>query len=310
MLKEWTYSEAFSRMRGLVTENEAEKIRQVRIGIVGSGGVGGVHLITLARLGFERFIISDPDTFAVANFNRQYGADLKTLGRNKAQVMAEKIRDINPQADVEIFPAVTVENAATFVARSDLLVDGIDAFEIKLRRLLFRSAYDKGIYAMSFGPFGFSTGWVIFDPKGLSADRYFQFSEVQTSADPTSATNASLKNAAIKTNDIKNFARFILGMCPSGTQARYMDYNFVNVKMRTGPSVASACHLASGVMGAEVIKAVLGRGKIYAAPWYHQFDPYLNIYHRHYLWFGNAHPLQVIKRWVLCSRLSKMEFST
>ncbi len=39
------------------------------------GGVGGVHLMTLARLGIGKFTIADPDTFELANFNRQYGAE-------------------------------------------------------------------------------------------------------------------------------------------------------------------------------------------------------------------------------------------
>lgn len=78
----WSYSEAFSRNLGLISPSEQEKLRQSRVAVLGLGGVGGVNLVTLARLGIGRFTIADPDTFELANFNRQYGAMVSTiLGR-------------------------------------------------------------------------------------------------------------------------------------------------------------------------------------------------------------------------------------
>src|SRR5438552_16999774 len=96
---DWNYERAFSRNRGLISAAEQEKLRRSHVAIAGMGGVGGVHLITLARLGIGKFTIADPDTFEVANFNRQYGAKTHTVGRGKAEVMAAAARAINP--DVE-----------------------------------------------------------------------------------------------------------------------------------------------------------------------------------------------------------------
>src|SRR5215510_5748214 len=93
---QWSYEEAFKRNRGLITEAEQQKLRNSRVAIAGMGGVGGVHLITLARLGIGKFTIADPDVFEVANFNRQYGATISNLGRNKAEAMAEAALEINP----------------------------------------------------------------------------------------------------------------------------------------------------------------------------------------------------------------------
>ena len=93
---QWSYAEAFKRNRGLITEEEQEKLRNSRVAIAGMGGVGGVHLVTLARLGIGKFTIADPDVFEVANFNRQYGATISNVGRNKAEAMAEAALDINP----------------------------------------------------------------------------------------------------------------------------------------------------------------------------------------------------------------------
>src|SRR5207248_4307002 len=80
----WSYEQAFARHSGLLTDAEQSKLRNSRVAIVGLGGVGGIHLATLARLGIGAFHIADPDTFELANFNRQYGANTQTLGRSKA----------------------------------------------------------------------------------------------------------------------------------------------------------------------------------------------------------------------------------
>ena len=78
---------AFSRNVGWITEDEARVLTAKRVAIAGMGGVGGHHLLTLARLGIGAFTIADFDVFEVENFNRQAGAMLSTVGREKARVM-------------------------------------------------------------------------------------------------------------------------------------------------------------------------------------------------------------------------------
>jgi tRNA A37 threonylcarbamoyladenosine dehydratase len=99
----WSYHEAFARHRGLIAAEEQERLRRSKVAIAGMGGVGGVHLITLARLGIGRFHVADPDRFDVANFNRQYGANTRNLGRDKAEVLADEARAINPELDLRVF---------------------------------------------------------------------------------------------------------------------------------------------------------------------------------------------------------------
>src|SRR5262249_2710456 len=155
--------------RGLLTRAEQARIRQCRIAIGGMGGVGGIHLITLARLGIGAFTVADPDSFEVANFNRQYGANLRTLGLNKAVVMAEGARSINPEINVQVFAeAITPANVDAFLEGADIYVDGIDFFALETRRLLFREARRRGIWAVTAGPIGFSTAWLSFSPTGMS----------------------------------------------------------------------------------------------------------------------------------------------
>src|SRR5687767_3045849 len=82
------YATAFSRNIGWLTEAEQERLRHKRVAIAGMGGVGGVHLTTLARLGIARFSIADLDTFELANFNRQAAATVSTLGCPKVDTLA------------------------------------------------------------------------------------------------------------------------------------------------------------------------------------------------------------------------------
>src|ERR1035437_8544324 len=127
----FTYETAFSRNIGWLSHDEQQSLRQKRVAIAGMGGVGGFHLLTLARLGVGKFNIADLDTFELANFNRQAGAGISTLGRPKVEVLAEMARDINQECELEIFAGgVHADNLEQFFRNADLYVDGLDAFEI------------------------------------------------------------------------------------------------------------------------------------------------------------------------------------
>ena len=91
----FNYDDAFSRNIGWVTELEQQRLRQSRVAIGGLGGVGGVHLLTLARLGIGRFSIADFDVFDIVNFNRQVGATVSSLKHPKIDVLADMVKDIN-----------------------------------------------------------------------------------------------------------------------------------------------------------------------------------------------------------------------
>ena len=92
----WNYDSAFSRNRGLIQPHEQQCLRHACVAIAGLGGLGGSHLVTLLRLGIGRFHLADPDQFELPNMNRQYGADMSSLGKSKVEVMAAVARRINP----------------------------------------------------------------------------------------------------------------------------------------------------------------------------------------------------------------------
>ena len=280
------YAEAFSRNLGLVSASEQEALRHATVAIVGMGGVGGVHAVTLARLGIGRFHIADPDRFELANFNRQAGANLGTVGCNKAESMARQIRQINPDAEVRVWPDyVTEGNVDAFLSGVDVVLDGIDFFSIASRRLVFGEARRRGLWVVTAGPIGFSTAWLAFDPNGMSFDEYFDLRDGQS--------------------EIEQLAAFAVGLTPRATQLRYIDLNRVSLAEARGPSLSLACQLASGVAAAEVVKILLGRGISRPAPWFHQFDAYRLAYRTGRLWFGNRSPWQRLKRAYLVRRFSQ-----
>jgi tRNA A37 threonylcarbamoyladenosine dehydratase len=273
----WSYEEAFSRNVGLISSSEQERLRKACVAIAGLGGVGGVHAVTLARLGVGRFRLADPDSFEVGNFNRQYGAFLSTLGCNKAEVIAHVLLDINPTLEIQIYrQGVHEENVSDFLAGADLFIDGVDFFAVSLRQLLFREARRQRIWALTAGPVGFGVAWVYFDPDGMSFDDYF---DIREEADP-----------------LTHLVAFALGLAPRAQAVTYLDVTKVDPTRQRAPSCGAACQLCAGVTAVEAMKVLLGRGPLRPAPYYHHFDPYLHRYVVGRLPRGNRSWRQRLKR--------------
>jgi molybdopterin/thiamine biosynthesis adenylyltransferase len=283
---QWSYDDAFSRNLGLIAPHEQQTLRASRVAIVGMGGVGGVHAVTLARLGIGQFTIADPDTFEVANFNRQYGATTRGLGRSKVEVMAEEIRAINPEADVRLFRAVSSDNVGEFLAGAQVFIDGIDFFALAVRRVVYREARRRGLWAVTAAPLGFGAAWLTFAPDGMSFDEYFDLNDSMDRRDQMVA--------------------FVVGLTPRATHIPYMDLSQANPKAHRGPSSSLACQLCSGVAAAETLKILLNRPPLRPAPCYFQFDAYRQLMRRGRLLGANRNPLQRLKRWYLRRRALQM----
>jgi molybdopterin/thiamine biosynthesis adenylyltransferase len=253
----FTYETAFSRNIGWLTHDEQQSLRQKRVAIAGMGGVGGFHLLTLARLGVEKFYIADLDTFELANFNRQAGAGMSSLGRPKVEVLAEMALDINPEADIRIFPTgVNGQNLPEFFRDVDLYVDGLDFFAVDAREQVFEYCAQNRIPAVTVAPLGMSAALLNFLPGGMSFEDYFQL-----------AGRPELEKAV----------RFLVGLAPALLHRHYLaDNSRVDLKAGKGPSTVMACQLCSGVAASEALKILLGRGKVWSAPHGIQFDGYRN----------------------------------
>ena len=234
---------------------------------------------SILEMGFKPSI-ADPDVFDVSNFNRQYGATVSRLGRNKAEAMADAACEVNPSVSLRILPcAVDESNVDAFLEGANLVIDGLDFFAIEARRMLFREAARRGLWTITAGPIGFSTAWVAFAPSGMSFDEYFDLKDSMSRVDQLIA--------------------FAVGLTPKATHLPYMDLTKASIKERTGPSSSLACQLASGVTAAAAIRILTKRNPPDAAPRYQQFDAYRNRFCHGKLWMGNRGPLQRLKRALL-----------
>jgi molybdopterin/thiamine biosynthesis adenylyltransferase len=269
----YNYQHAYARNIGWVTEDEQALLRTKRVAIAGMGGVGGVHLLTLARLGIGAFHIADFDTFDIANFNRQVGATVSTIGRPKVDVLAEMALDINPGLQLQRFPnGVSVGELAAFFDKVDLYVDGLDFFAFEARQAVFGSCARLNIPAITAAPLGMGTAVLNFLPGQMTFEEYFGW--------------------AGKSDDEKAL-RFLVGLAPAGLHGGYLvDPSSINLKERRGPSTIMGCELCAGAAATEALKILLNRGDARGAPWGYQFDAYRNKLVRTWRPGGNNHPLQ------------------
>ena len=267
------YSQAFDRNIGWVTLAEQQQLRHKRVAIAGMGGVGGVHLLTLVRLGIGRFHIADFDVFDVANFNRQVGASMSSLGRPKVDVLAEMALDVNPELDVVRFSqGVDATTVDAFLREVDVYIDGLDYFAFDARQLLFEACAERGIPAITVAPAGMGAALVNFVPGSMSFEDYF-----------------GLRGKP----DEERAVRFAVGLAPAGLHRPYLVVPArLDVKNRKFPSTIMGCQVSAGVAASEALKILLGRGRVLAAPHGVHFDAYRNKLVRTWRPGGHRHPLQ------------------
>lgn len=125
---------AFSRTELLIGAEGIEKLAASRVAVFGVGGVGGYCVEALARAGVGALDLIDNDAFSLTNLNRQLHATIKTLGKYKVDVAAERIKEINPDCVVHTFKTFYLpETASAFdFHHYDYIVDAIDTVAGKI----------------------------------------------------------------------------------------------------------------------------------------------------------------------------------
>lgn len=257
MKNSFSFTKAFDRNIGWLTEWEQLALRGKRIAIAGMGGVGGVHLLTLARFGIGAFNISDFDSFDIVNFNRQIGANVETIGRSKIDVLAEMALAINPELNINYFQSgVTDDNIDNFLNEVDIFVDGFDFFEIDIRSKVYARAYERGIPALCAAPIGMGAGCLAFLPGKMSFEEYFRFDGK---------------------SDNERFLRFLIGLAPRGLHRAYLvEPSAIDLPAHKGPSTGASCQICAGITAVNAVKLLLRRGEVQAAPYHHHYDAYRN----------------------------------
>ena len=122
------------RTRLLLGEEKMERLQQAHVLVVGLGGVGAYAAEMICRAGVGRMTIVDADTVQPTNINRQLPALHSTMGREKAEVLAARFKDINPDIQLTVLPVFLKDDNIPELldaARYDFVVDAIDTLAPK-----------------------------------------------------------------------------------------------------------------------------------------------------------------------------------
>lgn len=134
----------------LVGEQMLGRFADSTVAVIGVGGVGGYAAEMIVRAGIGHMIILDSDDVSVSNKNRQLLALDSTVGRSKCDVLAERLKDINPELDLTVIQEYFEPDKADVLLggrRIDFLVDAIDTLSPKLS--LIKYCMDNGIPLVS-----------------------------------------------------------------------------------------------------------------------------------------------------------------
>ncbi len=145
MIPDW-----LSRTELLFGEEKLETIRRANVLVVGLGGVGAWAAEMIVRAGVGRMTIADADAVAPSNINRQLVALHSTVGRQKAEVLAARLRDINPEIELTVVNGYIRDELTWELLDStkfDYVVDAIDTLSPKAA--LIKGALDRGIPLVS-----------------------------------------------------------------------------------------------------------------------------------------------------------------
>ncbi len=141
--------EELSRQEKLLGKESTQKLKEKHVMIFGTGGVGSYAAEAIARSGVGKITLVDNDCFVLSNINRQLGALHSTVGMNKALVMSQRLKDINPYAAVDAKPIFFDGNTVDMFdfSQVDFIMDCIDSVPSKV--LLIKTAKQKQINIIS-----------------------------------------------------------------------------------------------------------------------------------------------------------------
>ncbi|MDO3379725.1 ThiF family adenylyltransferase [Geoalkalibacter halelectricus] len=247
-MDEKTYIDGMlTRTRLFIDEEPIQTVRNTPVAIAGMGGVGSITVDLLARWGVKKFRLLDLDKYEPTNLNRQLLATSTTLGRNKVEVAAERIKAINPHAEVEkvVIEMVNNTNARPFVDGCGIVIQTADRPSAKL---LYLAARDCKIPLVN-GHATVTGGRIqVFD---------YRKSECET------ALERLWQNIKLKGG------KPITEMNPD--EVLEYDKNFVHP---TAPSLNFVTNMVGCWIVAEAIKVLTGKGKVAHYPKYLEFDTF------------------------------------
>lgn len=236
-----------TRTRLFIDEESIQKVKNATFAIAGMGGVGAITVELLARWGVKKFRLLDMDKYEPTNLNRQLFATSRTLDRPKVEVAAERIKEINPYAEVEkiVIEMVNNENAKAFVEGADIVIQNADRPSAKL---LYLAARDCKLPLVN----GHAT---------ITGGRVQAF-DYRTSECETALERIWQK---LKLKGMKPITEMNV------EEIKEFDKNFVHP---TAASLNFVTNMVGCWIVAEAIKMLTGKGKVAKYPKYLDFDTF------------------------------------
>lgn len=141
--------EQFSRIENMMGTAALERLQRSCVAVFGVGGVGGYAVEALARSGVGRLVLVDKDVVSISNLNRQLIATYNSIGQSKVEAMKARIRDINPDCQVETYETFYLpENKDIFdFTQYDYVIDAVDTVTAKIQLVL--QAQEAGVPIIS-----------------------------------------------------------------------------------------------------------------------------------------------------------------
>ncbi len=244
----------FSRTELLIGKEGIEKLQNAKVAIFGIGGVGTFVVEGLVRAGVGNFILVDDDKVCLTNLNRQIIATRKTVGRPKVEVEKERILEINPKANVEIYQKFFMPDSEEILDNTvDYIVDAMDTVTAKIELIVRANRLNIPIISsMGTGNKLDPTRLEVTDiyktsvcplakvmRKELKAREIKKLKVVYSKEEP-------IKPKEIEENSCKNAC-----ICPPGTKRKCSVKNQVPGSISFVPSVAGL------IIAGEVIKDML-----------------------------------------------------
>ncbi|MFC1982614.1 ThiF family adenylyltransferase [Chloroflexota bacterium] len=234
-----TYQELVQSNWGFITIESQEKLKNNRVLLAGCG-LGSNIAVLAARTGFTKFVLADGDSIELSNLNRQ-AFRVEHLGRNKAEVVGELIKEVNPQAEITVFSRFieTEEQVYSLVTKSDLAVDMIDPSPLMYQ--LNKIACSQGIPVLFPLNIGFGGAVLVFSSESASLEQ--------------------ILDQGIETKPEAFFLRLVEKLEPY--LPRYLQ-GFVSIKdrvMQEGlslPQLGIASHVTTALAVTALIKLTLG----------------------------------------------------
>lgn len=239
----------FSREELLIGKENLERLQNSKVAIFGIGGVGSYVVEGLARAGIGKFILVDKDNIDISNINRQLIATTKTVGKPKVEVAKERILEINPTAEVEIYKEFFLPETKGILDNSiSYIVDAVDTVTAKIELVIRAENLDIPIIS-SMG-----TGNKLDPTKFEITDIY------KTSICPL----AKVMRKELRNRGIKKLKVVYSKEEPIKTEQiieANQDENIEQIKKNTPASVSFVPSVAGLIIAGEIVKDLIKKEK-------------------------------------------------